>query len=151
MERGINLHVSLWTCVCSRCLFSLLAFEIRRIGRALLVLDRFTLKERGKDARFTVFLLHVYFHWWILKFDSRFTLKEWGIHTNTYMFPCVYLRCLFSLHTVLVCCDENASGNTCRIIQKILHSPNRTNRSNRQASTRVPQYREIFLSVANGR
>ena len=36
-----------------------------------------------------------------------------------------------------------------RIVQKILHSPNRTNRSNRQASTRVPEYREIFLSVAN--
>ena len=31
----------------------------------------------------------------------------------------------------------------------ILYSPNRTNRSNRQASTRVPEYREIFLSVAN--
>ena len=27
--------------------------------------------------------------------------------------------------------------------------PNRTNRSNRQASTRVPKYRKIFLSVAN--
>ena len=32
---------------------------------------------------------------------------------------------------------------------KILYSPNRTNRSNRQASTRVPECREIFLSVAN--
>ena len=31
----------------------------------------------------------------------------------------------------------------------ILYSPNRTNQSNRQASTRVPEYREIFLSVAN--
>ena len=32
---------------------------------------------------------------------------------------------------------------------KILHSPSRTNRSTRQAFTRVPEYREIFLSVAN--
>ena len=39
---------------------------------------------------------------------------------------------------------------TCRVVQKILYSPNRTNRSKRQASTgRVPEYREIFLSVAN--
>ena len=40
-------------------------------------------------------------------------------------------------------------NSTWRIVQKILYSPNRTNRSNRQASTRVPEYREIFLSVAN--
>ena len=33
--------------------------------------------------------------------------------------------------------------------QKILSSPNRTNRSNRQFSTQVPEYREIFTSVAN--
>ena len=32
---------------------------------------------------------------------------------------------------------------------KILYSPNRTNRSNRQAFTRVPEYREILLGVAN--
>ena len=32
---------------------------------------------------------------------------------------------------------------------RILYLPNRTNRSNRQASTRVPEDREIFLSVAN--
>ena len=32
---------------------------------------------------------------------------------------------------------------------KILCLPKRTNRSNRQASNRVPKYREIFLSVAN--
>ena len=32
---------------------------------------------------------------------------------------------------------------------KILYLPNRANRSNRQASTRVPEDREIFLSVAN--
>ena len=31
----------------------------------------------------------------------------------------------------------------------ILYSPNRMNRTNRQVSTRVPEYREIFLSVAN--
>ena len=40
-------------------------------------------------------------------------------------------------------------NSTCRIVQNILYSPNRTNQSNRQASTRVPEYREIFLSVAN--
>ena len=40
-------------------------------------------------------------------------------------------------------------NSTWRIVQKILYSPNRTNRSNRQASTRVPEYRELFLSVAN--
>ena len=40
-------------------------------------------------------------------------------------------------------------NSTCRIVQNILYSPNRTNRSNRQASTRVSEYREIFLSVAN--
>ena len=40
-------------------------------------------------------------------------------------------------------------NSTCRIVQNILYSPNRTNRSNRQALTRVPEYREIFLSVAN--
>ena len=34
-----------------------------------------------------------------------------GIHTNTYMFHCVYLRCLLSLHAVHVCCDEKASGH----------------------------------------
>ena len=32
---------------------------------------------------------------------------------------------------------------------KNLYSPDRTNRSNRQASTRVPEYRGIFPSVAN--
>ena len=41
--------------------------------------------------------------------SSRLTLKERGIHMNTYMFPCVYLRCLFPLHAVHVCWDENAS------------------------------------------
>ena len=41
-------------------------------------------------------------------------------------------------------------NSTWRIVQKILYSPNRTNQSNGQASTgRVPEYREIFLSVAN--
>ena len=35
------------------------------------------------------------------------------------------------------------------MIKNILSSPNRTNRSNRQASTQVPEYREIFTSVAN--
>ena len=43
--------------------------------------------------------------------SSRLTLKEQGIHTNTYMFPCVYLWCLFSLHAVHVCWDEYASGH----------------------------------------
>ena len=40
-------------------------------------------------------------------------------------------------------------NSTWRIVPKILYSPNRTNQSNRQASTRVPKYREIFQSVAN--
>ena len=35
------------------------------------------------------------------------------------------------------------------MVKKILSSPNRTNRSNRQVSTQVPEYREIFTSVAN--
>ena len=46
-------------------------------------------------------------------------------------------------------CKWHIENSTSRIVQKILHSANRTNRSNRQASTRVPEYREIFLSVAN--
>ena len=62
------------------------------------------------------------------------------------MFPCVYLRCLISLHAVHVCRDENASGHhhynkmqmsdgnsTCQVVNKIIRSPNRTNRPNRQA------------------
>ena len=61
----------------------------------------------------------------------------------TYTFPCVYPRFLFSLHAVS--CDENASahhdynkmqlsdGNsTCQVVNKIIYSPNRTNRPNRQ-------------------
>ena len=40
-------------------------------------------------------------------------------------------------------------NSTCRIIPKILYSPSRTNRSNRQAPTRLQEDREIFLSVAN--
>ena len=46
-------------------------------------------------------------------------------------------------------CKWQIENSTWRIVPKILYSPNRTNRSNRQASTRVPEYREIFLSVAN--
>ena len=46
-------------------------------------------------------------------------------------------------------CKWQIENSTWRIVQKILYSPNRTNRSNRHASTRVPEYREIFLSVAN--
>ena len=41
-------------------------------------------------------------------------------------------------------CNCRIENTTCRIVQKILYSPNRTNRSNRQASTRVPEYSEIF-------
>ena len=46
-------------------------------------------------------------------------------------------------------CKWLIENSTWRIVPKILYSPNRTNRSNRQASTRVPEYCEIFLSVAN--
>ena len=46
-------------------------------------------------------------------------------------------------------CKWQIENSTWRIAPKILYSPNRTNRSNRQASTRVPEDREIFLSVAN--
>ena len=46
-------------------------------------------------------------------------------------------------------CKWQIENSTWRIVQKNLHLPNRTNRSNRQASIRVPEYREIFLSVAN--
>ena len=40
-------------------------------------------------------------------------------------------------------------NSTWRIVPKILCLPNRTIRSNRQASTRVPEYREIIFTVAN--
>ena len=46
-------------------------------------------------------------------------------------------------------CKWQIENFTWRIVPKILYSPNTTNRSNRQAATRVPEYREIFLSVAN--
>ena len=46
-------------------------------------------------------------------------------------------------------CKCRMENSTCAIVQKSHYSPNRTNRSNRQASTRVPEYRGIFLSVAN--
>ena len=46
-------------------------------------------------------------------------------------------------------CKWQIENSTWRIVQNIHYSPNRTNRSNRQASTRVPEYREIFPSVAN--
>ena len=46
-------------------------------------------------------------------------------------------------------CKWKIDNTTWRIVQKILSSPNRTNRSNKKASTRVPEYREIFLNVAN--
>ena len=46
-------------------------------------------------------------------------------------------------------CKWQIENCTQRIVQKILSSPNKTNRSNRQASTRVPEYPKILLSVAN--
>ena len=46
-------------------------------------------------------------------------------------------------------CKWQIENSTRRIVQKILYSPNQTNRSNRQASTWVPEYREIFRSVAD--
>ena len=104
LKNEVNLHVSL--CLSSVFIFIPCFWNLRRIGRALLVLgsrlknevksnarflcfsskfifthcfwnsvywqgtvsSRLTLKERGMHTRFTVFLLHVYFHWWILKF-----------------------------------------------------------------------------------
>ena len=49
----------------------------------------------------------------------------------------------------LMRCKWQIENSTWRIVPKILCSPNRTNRSNRQAYARVPEYREIFVSVAN--
>ena len=49
----------------------------------------------------------------------------------------------------LMRCKWQIENSTWRIAAKILYSPNRTNRSNRHASTRVPEDREIFLSVAS--
>ena len=46
-------------------------------------------------------------------------------------------------------CKWQIDNYTWRIVQKILYSQNKTNRSNKQAFTRVPEYRQIFLSVAN--
>ena len=46
-------------------------------------------------------------------------------------------------------CKWQIENSTWRIVQKILYSPNRTDRSNIQTSTLVPEYREIFPSVAN--
>ena len=46
-------------------------------------------------------------------------------------------------------CKWKIENSTWWIVPKILYSPNRMNRSNGQASTRVPGYREIFVSVAN--
>ena len=50
----------------------------------------------------------------------------------------------------LMRCKCWIENSTCRIVLKILDSPNRANRSNRRTSTRVSEYRETFLSVANG-
>ena len=44
----------------------------------------------------------------------------------------------------LVRCNWQIENTTCRIVQKILYLPNRTNPSNGQVSTRIPEYREIF-------
>ena len=60
-------EVNTFSSVSPPCLFSLIAFEIRCIGRLLLVLSS-RLKERGKHARFPLFVLHVYFHGLLLKF-----------------------------------------------------------------------------------
>ena len=47
----------------------------------------------------------------------------------------------------LMRCKCRMKHSNRRIVQKILYSPNRTNRSNRQASTRVPEYRGIKVSL----
>ena len=82
--------------------------------------------------------------YWQGTVSSRLALKERGIHTNTYMFPCVYLRCLFSLHPVHVVATKmqavtitiircNCRVETTRhVVNKSIRSPNRTNRPNQQ-------------------
>ena len=64
LKNEVYIHVS--QCLSS---FSLIAFEIGytvfEIGRT--VSSQLTLKERGKRARFPLFLIHDYFHWWLLK------------------------------------------------------------------------------------
>ena len=101
LKNELNMHVS---SVSPPCLFSLIAFEIRCIGRVLSVLGSRLKNEvcihvsLCFSSMFTFtdgFLNLVY---WQGTVSSRLTLKERGIHTNTYRFPCVYLRCLFSLH-----------------------------------------------------
>ena len=54
----------MFPCVCPRCLFSLLAFEIQRIGRALLVLGSRLRNEVYIRIHtcFPVFTFGVYFH-----------------------------------------------------------------------------------------
>ena len=53
-------EVNTFPSVSPPCIFSLIAFENRCIGRVLLVLGS-RLKERGINARFPVFILGVYF------------------------------------------------------------------------------------------
>ena len=49
----------------------------------------------------------------------------------------------------LMRCKYQTENSSRRIVQKILYSPNGTNRSNKQVSTRVPEDRAIFVGVAN--
>ena len=148
LKNEVNLHVSL--CLSSVLIFTLCVWN--SVYWQSTVSSRFALKERGKHARFLCFSSMFIFTdgflnlvYWQGTVSSRLTLKERGIHMNTYMFPCVYLRCLFSLHAVHVCWDENASGllhynkmqssngNSPRqVVDKIIPSPNRTNRPNWQ-------------------
>ena len=46
-------------------------------------------------------------------------------------------------------CKCLVENSTCRIVQTILYSPNRRNRSKKQASTQLQDYRELFPSAAN--
>ena len=150
LKNEVNMHVS-WS-VSPPCLFSLIAFEVRCIGRVLSVLGSRLKNEVCIHVSlcFSSMFMFTDGFWnlvyWKGTVSSRLTLKERGIHTNTYTFPCVYLRCSFSLHAVHVGWDENASGHlhynkmqllsdgnsTRQHVDKIIRSPNRTKRPNRQ-------------------
>ena len=135
-------------CVYPRCLFSLIYFEIRCIGRVLLVLGSRLKNEENMRVFlcFSSMIIYTDAFWnsfyWQSTVISRLTLKERGIHTR--FSPSAYPRCLVSLHAAY--CDENASGphhykkmkssdgnSTCHVVNTVFHSPNRTNRPNRQA------------------
>ena len=74
-------------------------------------------------------------------------LRKWNL-SQTRLISFIFF--VISVKSLLTEFYANQMENSiCRIVQKIPYSPNRTNRSNRQASTRLQEDREIFLSVAN--